>query len=145
MELREKALFYMEKFHEKKPAPMMQRISKDENGIGFLLNYLYMNVNEQITAGDLAKNLNVSTARIAVLLKKMESRGYVTKTACETDARKTIIKLTDEGRIKVEQQKEKMIRLMEQIIIEVGEEDLNHLLEILRKLNLCIERNCCND
>lgn len=145
MELREKAIFYMDKFHQNKPAPMMQRISKDENGIGFLLTYLYRNTEVQVTAGDLAKNLGVSTARIAVLLKKMEARGYINKAVCESDARKTIIKLTEVGKIKVEGQRELMIDLMQKIILEVGEADLDHLIMVLEKLNLCIERNCCND
>lgn len=145
MELREKAIFYMEKFHKNKPIPIMQRISKEENGIGFLLSYLYANSSIQITAGDLAKNLEVSTARIAVLLRKMEERGYVHKSFCESDGRKTIITITEDGKLKVKKQKEKMLDLMEKIIIDVGEEDLDYLFQILEKLNSSIERNCYND
>ena len=46
----------------------------------------------------LAKDLNVSPAAIAVSLKKLESDGYITRDADEGDCRCNRIDLTDKGR-----------------------------------------------
>ncbi len=53
--------------------------------------------NKEYTAGDLAKVLNVSTARIATAINSLESKGYVLRNRPAHDGRKVIIAITEAG------------------------------------------------
>lgn len=50
-----------------------------------------------VTAGAIAERLGVSTARVAALLKRLESKGLVSRRRSEADARVTEVELTEEG------------------------------------------------
>lgn len=50
-----------------------------------------------VTAGDIAERLGVSTARVAALLKRLESKGLIARRRSEADARVTEVVLTDKG------------------------------------------------
>lgn len=49
---------------------------------------------EVVYASGLSKKLNVSTARIAALLKRMEQNGLITRYTSPVDARRTIVEIT---------------------------------------------------
>ena len=53
------------------PRSFFNNLESTERGCGFVLNYLEQSEGEVIS-GDLAKSMNVSTSRIAGLLKRME-------------------------------------------------------------------------
>ena len=50
-----------------------------------------------VTAGDIAERLGVTTARVAALLKRLESKGLIARRRSEADARVTEVVLTDKG------------------------------------------------
>ena len=59
--------------------------------------------NPELSQRELAELQNVSTAAIAVSLKKLEKGGYVARAVDEKDSRSNIIKITEKG-LKVVQQ-----------------------------------------
>ena len=116
----------------------LEKIDYSEKGFHFVLGYL-ANAKEEVIAGDLAKKLNVSTARIAVLLKKMESKGVIKKFNSNMDSRKTVVVLTDKGKIIVDEFKETMISTMMEIIHDVGFDEIENFVRISKKIKKSIE------
>ena len=53
--------------------------------------------NKEITAGDISKRFNISTARVAALLKDLEEKEYVVRNKFKNDLRVTIVELTLKG------------------------------------------------
>lgn len=53
---------------------------------------------EEITAGDLAKQVNLSQGTITSILDRLEKRELVKRIRSDTDRRRVFVSLTDEGR-----------------------------------------------
>jgi DNA-binding MarR family transcriptional regulator/N-acetylglutamate synthase-like GNAT family acetyltransferase len=51
-----------------------------------------------LRATDLTRALDLDTGYLSRILKKFETRGLISRTPCERDARQTILALTDDGR-----------------------------------------------
>ena len=83
----------------------------------------------------IARLLNIAMPTATVAVKKMEKKGFVKKQPCESDARRTIISLTDVGR-KIEKIHhlfhEKMVRNISGQLQD-GEKEI--LLSTTRKLS----------
>ena len=60
------------------PAELFKHMDDTRAGIGAVLKLLYT-ADAPITAGMISERLNVSTARVAVVLKKMDAKGLFTK------------------------------------------------------------------
>ena len=54
--------------------------------------------NEETTVSEIAFMLNISMPTATVAVKKLESKGFITKAPCARDGRRTIISLTDMGK-----------------------------------------------
>ncbi len=145
MEKRERAVLYCKKLKKCRPNHILEKMDHIEKGIGFVLFYLYENKQNEIIAGDLAVGLNVSTARIAFLLNKMEEKGYINKTPSLKDGRKTIVELTEEGRKEVNRIINEGIYKMEYLMDKIGEKDLDELIRILMKIKSVMEETRDND
>ena len=52
---------------------------------------------KEATVSELASFLNISSPTVTVAVKKLEQKGFIKKTPCEKDGRRTIISLTDMG------------------------------------------------
>lgn len=79
-----------------RPAPFFEQVNKSHMGIGALMGFLHKS-EKPVTAGDIANLMHVSTARVAVLLRKIESKGLIVKEKSPGDARVTIVRLTEMG------------------------------------------------
>lgn len=53
---------------------------------------------DELTVSEIASAMNVSTPTATVAIKKLEKKGYVSKSPCAKDGRKMLINLTDMGR-----------------------------------------------
>jgi DNA-binding MarR family transcriptional regulator len=72
---------------------------------------------------ELAAAMNTSSARVAMALKSLEKKGFVTRRIDTGDRRKINVSLTPRGRELVESHKEEMHRKMERILCQLGEAD----------------------
>lgn len=70
-----------------------------------------------------SKNLNISTARVAVLIRKMVDKGLITKETGANDARVVEIKLAEHGREVLESLQKQRYEQMGLIIDKVGMND----------------------
>lgn len=103
------------------------------SGESVLLYYL-KNHNNQATPVELSKALGASTARVAVLLNKMEKKGLVERKKHPDNNRNTVVHLLPLGRkLNDEQEKyfdSKVIAFFETL----GEEDAEQFVKLQRKM-----------
>lgn len=79
-----------------KPDHPFQEINQSQVGIRAVLSYLHQSTGE-VTAGSIAQYMGVSTARVAVLLKKMVAKGLIEKQTATSDGRVSIVRLSPAG------------------------------------------------
>ncbi|MDE7310752.1 MAG: winged helix DNA-binding protein [Eubacterium sp.] len=130
----ERVLKRLEQVH---PANCFKRMDEVQAGIGAVLRLLYES-NEAVTAGKISEVLGVSTARVAVLLRKMVSKGLVTKEQGVMDARITIVRLTEFGMKKFKEMKDDMCEQMGMVIDAIGEERLMEFIAIAEEIQKTI-------
>lgn len=86
----------------------------------------------------LGKALLIDPSTLTPLLKKLESKGYITRTRSEQDERNLIIELTDSGR----QLQDKALDIPSQIgrCIDLSEDEAETLYRILYKVLQNVEK-----
>lgn len=138
MSTREDALELLQKLSQCRSAAFFNDVDLLQKGSCFVLAYLKQS-NEDVIAGDLAKELKVSTARIAVLLKKMEKNGLLTRYNSPCDARKTVVKITPKGTAYATQERERLLSKVELLIEKVGKHDLDELIRIFWEIKAALD------
>lgn len=106
------------------PTNFFKIINNFNAGIGFVLKLLYTSNNTCLSAGEISEAMCVSTARVAVLLKKMEKQDLIVKEENPLDARVTIVRLTENGKNIAKKMKENMIANIEKVVDKIGEEKI---------------------
>ncbi len=133
MDLRQQAIEIMDEMQNCRPRFFFEKISELEKGTHFVLAYLANHKNEVISL-DLSKALCVSTARMAKLLSSMEKKGLIIKKSSISDARKTVVQLTEKGKKITSKYKEAIIILVSKMIQQVGYDDLKEFIRISYKM-----------
>ncbi len=90
--------------------------------------------NKEYTAGDLAKVLNVSTARIATAINSLESKGYVLRNRPAHDGRKVIIAITDTGVQALQKYSSAVNVTMQDLFGRLTDEELKTFIILCKKL-----------
>lgn len=133
MNIKEKAKNLSKSIIINKPFEVFNILDESTQGMKSVL--LYLNeVKNKVSAGELSKKLKVSTARIAILIKKLLKNSYINKENDKKDARITIVSITEKGKEFIKKEKEKMINLVEELIKKIGIEDLETFLTISLKI-----------
>lgn len=100
---------------ENKPDKAFDELGKTRMGIWAVLCHLSKH-EQALTSKEISTAMGVSSARMTVLLKKMEGEGFLKKEHSPSDARAILVELTDKGKqtgIKIEKQR---YRCMERIL-----------------------------
>lgn len=134
MDENERVEVYLKKLYASSPKNFIEKMNKRSRGIFVLLKCLAESEKE-VCAGDINKAFNVSTARVATVLKKLVKRGLIETTTAKEDRRKVIVKITDLGRKAVEQGENEARNVMKILIREVGEEEMDEFIRIFIKVN----------
>ena len=138
MTKKEEAQEFLQKMRFCRPQPLYSKLDESQRGTGFVLAYLRQAEGEVI-AGDLARELGVSTARIAALLKKMEKNGLVERHHAKADARQTVVEITQAGTEYSDKIKEHILEKAELLLEKVGKEDLDEFIRISQKIKKALE------
>lgn len=133
MSTREEAQELLEKIHSCRPKSFFTKIDETQRGMNFVLCYL-KDADHEVLAGELAKESNVSTARIAALLKTMEKNGLIERYHSASDARHTIVKITSAGTRQAEQTKEQILTRIELLLEKIDKEELEEFIRISNKI-----------
>ena len=113
--------------HKPKHGP--DQVDQMREGIGNVMRYLGQQAHP-VTAGEISRNTGVTTARIAVLLKKMEEKGMITRSKDPGDSRKTLISLSSAGQEFHNTREAEFRSFIASIIDGVGMERLREFVEI---------------
>lgn len=140
MGTRQTARKFLYEFCASMPGSFFFTIDATQKGYGYILGYL-SKVNEAVNPSALARQLNVSTARISALLKKLENRGFIERIHSEKDARQTIVKITPAGISYIEEKENALLAIIERLLEKVGEADLEAYIRISKKMVAALENN----
>lgn len=128
----------LKKMVEAKPFELFNQIDETNKGMGFILGFLYKTKGD-VYSIDIANALDVSTARIAVLLKKLEASELIIKSKCLCDARKIKVSLTDKGILKTEEAIEFLYSYFDKILSVVTIDEFNEFIRISEKIQNAIK------
>lgn len=115
------------------PVELLQLINGANAGIGCVLKILNES-DHPITAGEISKKMNVSTARVAVLLRKMLNKNYILKESDILDARVTIVKLTDFGKQTANAMQTEMQEHLSIVIDTMGMDKINQFISLSNEI-----------
>lgn len=119
---------------ERKPLKVFEEMHRKDMGVYAVIKYLDRTAGE-VKAVDICKFLGISSARMAVVLKKLETKNLVTKGDSSIDARAKTIKLTEKGKVLAKDLKEQMYYSVEKIVDEFGLEEFQQLMQNIHKLD----------
>lgn len=121
-------------FFHFRPAPFFKQVNDANAGIGAVMGFLYRSGGD-VTAGSIAEAMDVSTARVAVLLKKMAAKGLIVKQSSPTDARVTIVHLTDQGQELAASIKAHLFRQVGDVIDQIGMDRLREFFAVAQEIS----------
>lgn len=130
----------LEALHKAPPSEHFQKLDKSTMGIRAILKYL-SETSETATAGQISRALGVSTARIAVLLKKMEARGLLLKQSDPDDGRLVVVRLSGQGKATADRLRSEMYTQLGELIDEIGMERMLEFAEISREIHAAAQKS----
>ncbi|MBE6642614.1 MAG: MarR family transcriptional regulator [Ruminococcaceae bacterium] len=116
------------------PSEQFQNIDKNTMGIRAILKYLY-ETDGRVTAGKISEHMKVSTARVAVLLKKMVAKGLIERESDSEDGRIVVVRLSEYGRQSAYRLRENIYKTMGEIIDRVGMDRMLEFAEISNEIH----------
>ena len=87
-----------------------------------------------LTASFMAERLNITKGRITALISSLLDKEDIEITLDMKDRRKTLIRLTEKGRNRIETKIDEVNEKLEYLISDLSEEEVNVLLNILEKV-----------
>ena len=138
MTKREEAVAVLDELCACVPRDFFSRLDELHKGTGFVLGLLAV-ADGVVCAGDIARKINVSTARIAALLNKMEKNGFIRREPSPEDARKTVVKLTALGRTWTQKTREQALDRTELLLERVGRDDVQQFIWLSQKIKAAME------
>ncbi len=133
----------LEKLNEAPPSEHFQTIDENTVGLRAILKYL-SETDEKVTAGKLSEHLEVSTARVAVLLKKLTAKGLVEKEKDPSDGRIVVVKLSEHGRQTADLMRENMYKNIGEMIDKVGMEKMLEFAAISKEIHSVMKKSDIN-
>ncbi|MBQ8623814.1 MAG: MarR family transcriptional regulator [Oscillospiraceae bacterium] len=130
MATKEQVEFIMNEFPKAHPVNFFRIINDANAGIGFAMKLLYAAEGNRLSAGAISDAMGVSTARVAVLLKKMENKGLIVRESDEADARVTIVRLSEKGIDTARAMREKILDHISGVIDKLGMEKLEQFIAL---------------
>ena len=134
----------LKEFNNIKPIAFLQQIDVTSVGIGNVLGFLSSS-DRAVSAGEISSYMNVSTARVAVLLRKMADKGLIEKNSDPQDGRKVMVSITDKGRSKLKRSRDEILLYANAIIERFGEEKILDFIESCKVIREIVDEVKVND
>lgn len=130
---REYTISVIKRLHQKPSDEILKKFNNENAGIGCMLKYL-SDVGRPVSAGEISEFMGVSTARVSVLLRKMQEKNFIVRKNCSDDARRLMISLSENGRAECKRRFEKMLSTFSRIIDVVGEERMEEFISVAKEI-----------
>lgn len=114
---------------------VMDKINRTNKGEFFVLHYLVMREPEPVIPSDLSAALQSSSARISSLLNTLEKKGQIKREVDETNRRNILVTITQEGRVRIQEELDILDGYMESIFIDMGQSDTWEFMRLMRKFS----------
>lgn len=111
----------LERLENAPPSETFQDFDMSTVGIRAILRLLN-ETDDKVTAGKISSCMKVSTARVAVLLKKMTAKGLIEKESDSADGRIVVVKLTEHGKQTADKLRENLYEHIGKLIDRIGME-----------------------
>lgn len=120
-------------FKEIRPIKFFGKIDGMNAGKRFVLGYLSEN-NGEIYASSLSSIMNISRARISIMLDSLIQKGYITKEVSTNDARKEVVSITPLGLEEANKDKQEINDVITKVIDSVGYDKVMEFIDIAKKI-----------
>jgi DNA-binding MarR family transcriptional regulator len=90
--------------------------------------------NEASTAGEIAEAARLSPASVTAMLDDLERDGIVTRVRSDTDRRRVLVALTDDGRAVLKKRRRLWLKRWDVAMADVPERDLEAAANVLRRI-----------
>lgn len=87
-----------------------------------------------VKISELSKAAKMSKPAVSQMLNVLEDKSLIERMTTKTDRRVVYVKLTDKGREQFQSKAEELSSLLDKIVIELGEDDTESLVNLLDKL-----------
>ncbi len=129
----------LQEFSSIHPLEFLQKLDVQSMGISNVLCFL-MCADHEVTAGEISDYMNVSTARVAVLLKKMSDKGLIEKHADPSDARRVMVAITDSGKELFEKQQREILLYSGAVVDHFGVDKIKEFIESCRQIREIVDK-----
>ncbi|MBQ5967346.1 MAG: winged helix-turn-helix transcriptional regulator [Clostridiales bacterium] len=129
----------LQEFSSIHPLEFLQKLDVQSMGISNVLCFL-MCADHEVTAGEISDYMNVSTARVAVLLKKMSDKGLIEKHADPSDARRVMVAITDSGKALFEEQQREILLYSGAVVDHFGVDKIKEFIENCRQIRQIVDK-----
>jgi DNA-binding MarR family transcriptional regulator len=94
---------------------------------------------EAATAGEIAEVARLSPASVTGMLDELERDGIVTRVRSDSDRRRVLVTLTDEGRTVLSRRRRRWLKRWEAALEDVPERDLEAAAEVMRRIGALLD------
>ncbi|MBP1040706.1 transcriptional regulator [Vagococcus sp. BWB3-3] len=108
------------------------KIEKSHQGETMVMKFLDI-LEKPTSPKHIAESLNLSSARIAVLLGSLEKKGQIVRNMDPNDRRRINVTLTECGKKQANTEKKKMSDKVIAVFNQMGEEDTKKFVELITK------------
>ena len=137
---KELAYEYFNMLRESAPLPFINKLGQSDRGLECVLCYLDEH-NGDVYANSIADEMNISRARIGVIVEKLVKRGLVEKTISTEDARIQHLTITFKGKDFVKQVYNSILQKVMAVVDSLGEEEFLHFIALSKKIKNFVEAN----
>lgn len=130
---RELAQYYFKLLRESAPLPFINHVEQSDKGIACVLCYLSEH-SGKVYANSIADDMNISRARISIIVEKLVKRGFVNKTNSSLDARIQELSITQKGRKLLREIDDNVSQRIIAIVDSIGEEEFLHFISLCKKI-----------
>jgi len=134
------AINLLEKLKSTYSRAIFKHIEKIDKGLGFVLIYLFEH-NDIGYANEIACKMNVSRARVAIIINKLENKKFIRRENNLNDKRIDVIRLTVLGKEEVYRMKNNALTASKTLIDNFGIDALNKYLSMTKKIHKILEDN----
>jgi MarR family transcriptional regulator, organic hydroperoxide resistance regulator len=86
------------------------------------------------TAGEIAETARLSPASVTAMLDELERDGIVTRVRSDTDRRRVLVTLTEQGKAVLKKRRRIWLKRWDKAMADVPERDLDAAAEVLRRI-----------
>lgn len=126
---------YMKRLIKSKKNSLKDGINKMTYGKNAFFFYFVINEKDEDEYLKVENEIKVSSARMAKLTSELVDKGYITKICSDSDHRKMIIKLTEEGKKEKERIFIRSIAISKTIFERVGYDKMDKFIDLFITIN----------